>query len=217
MSPAPQLPATALSDEAIAQALTPFKVSVSPPLAGSIRKYIDLLVLWNEKVNLTSITSPREILHRHFAESMFAAAAVPIERGRLADVGSGAGFPGLALKLLVPDLEVFLIESVMKKATFLLEVIRQLNLKDVKVVVSRFEDLRDTLAPLDFICARALGDHGQLLDWARYNLNIAGKVALWLGSEEAKRIAATPRWTWRDPIAVPESLRRCLLLGALCT
>src|SRR6266851_4751312 len=173
-----------LSDEAIAQALALFNVAFTPALAESVRKYTDLLLLWNHKVNLTSITNPREVLARHFGESLFAASAVPIPTGRLADVGSGAGFPGLALKLLVPDLEVFLIESVMKKATFLLEVVRQLNLTGVKVVVSRYEDLRDTLAPLDFICARALGDHGQLLDWARYNLNLAGKVVLWLGADE---------------------------------
>jgi 16S rRNA (guanine527-N7)-methyltransferase len=209
---APSSPA--LSDEAIAQALAPFNVAASTGLVDSVRKYTDLLLLWNQKVNLTSITGPSEILARHFGESLFAASAVPISAGRLADVGAGAGFPGLALKLLVPDLEVFLIESVMKKATFLLEVVRQLNLTGVKVVVSRYEDLRDTLAPLDFICARALGDHGQLLDWARYNLNVSGKVVLWLGSEESKRIAALPAWTWRDTIVIPDSLHRCLLIGS---
>lgn len=204
----------ALSDEAIAQALAPFNVAATPALADSIRKYADLLLLWNHKVNLTSITDPREVLSRHFGESLFAASAVPISAGRLADVGSGAGFPGLALKLLVSDLEVFLIESVMKKATFLLEVVRQLDLTGVKVVVSRYEDLRDTLAPLDFICARALGDHGQLLDWARYNINLSGKVVLWLGPEESKRISALPSWTWRDPVSIPNSLRRSLLIGS---
>src|SRR5260370_8789673 len=110
-----------LSDGAIAKALTPFNVGPSATLADSIRKYADLLLLWNHKVNLTSITNPREILARHFGESLFAASAVPISAGRLADVGSGAGFPGLALKLFVPDLEVFLVESVMKTATFLLQ------------------------------------------------------------------------------------------------
>src|SRR5260370_24023209 len=180
MPRAPKPPGPALTDEAIATALLPFKVHVTPGFASSTRKYIDLLLLWNHKVNLTSITDPEEILRRHFGESMFAAHSAFIETGRLADVGSGAGFPGLALKLLAPDLEVFLIESVMKKATFLLEVVRHLNLTGVKVVVSRFEDLRDTLAPLDFICARALGDHYQLLDWAKYNINIGGQVVLWL-------------------------------------
>ena len=206
-----------LSGEAIAQALAPFKVTVTPGLEDSIRKYIDLLLLWNKKVNLTTITNPEAVLRRHFGESMFAASAIPISAGRLADIGSGAGFPGLALKLLIPDLEVFLIESVMRKATFLLEVIRQLNLTGVKVVVSRFEDLRDTLAPLDFICSRALGDHGQLLFWSKFNLNIAGKVVLWLGANDAKRIASLPDWTWHEPIAVPDSLHRCLLVSTLRT
>src|SRR5437899_9004338 len=214
MRRAPTPPGPTLTDEAIATALLPFRVHVTPVLASSIRKYIDLLLLWNHKVNLTSIADPEEILRRHFGESMFAAHSAFIETGRLADVGSGAGFPGLALKLLAPDLEVFLIESVMKKAAFLLEVVRQLNLTGVKVVVSRFEDLRDTLAPLDFICARALGDHGQLLDWARYNLNLAGKVVLWLGAEEAQRISALPAWTWREPVAIPDSLRRFLLISS---
>src|SRR5258708_1164186 len=214
MSRAPKPPGPTLTDDAIAAALLPFKVHVTPGLASSIRKYIDLLLLWNHKVNLTSITDPEEILRRHFGESMFAAHSAFIETGRLADVGSGAGFPGLALKLLVPDLEVFLIESVMKKATFLLEVVRQLNLTGVKVVVSRYEDLRDTLAPLDFICARAVGDHGQLSDWARYNLNLAGKVVLWLGADETKRISALGDWTWRDPVSIPNSLRRCLLISS---
>ncbi|HEX9222599.1 MAG TPA: 16S rRNA (guanine(527)-N(7))-methyltransferase RsmG [Candidatus Acidoferrales bacterium] len=213
MPRAPKPPGPTLTDEAIATALLPFKVHVTPGLASSIRKYIDLLLLWNHKVNLTSITDPEEILRRHFGESMFAAHSVFIETGRLADVGSGAGFPGLALKLLAPDLEVFLIESVMKKAAFLLEVVRHLNLTGVKVVVSRFEELRDTLAPLDFICARALGDHHQLLDWAKYNLNIGGQVVLWLGVEDARHVTALPGWTWREPIPIPESLRRSLMVG----
>src|SRR6266852_5283326 len=161
MPRAPKPPGPTLTDDAIAAALLPFKVQVTPGLASSIRKYIDLLLLWNHKVNLTSITDPEEILRRHFGESMFAAHSAFVETGRLADVGSGAGFPGLALKLLAPDLEVFLIESVMKKAPFLLEVVRHLNLPGVKVVVSRFEDLRDTLAPLDFICPLAPYRRGQ--------------------------------------------------------
>ncbi len=214
MPSAPKPPASALSDEAIARALGPFQVSMSRQLAISIRKYIDLLMLWNHRINLTSITNPGEILRRHFGESMFAASSIPISRGRLADVGSGAGFPGLALKLLIPELEVFLIESVTKKATFLLEVVRQLDLTGINVVVNRFEDLRDTLAPLDFICERAVGDHGQLLYWAKFNLNIGGKVVLWLGTEDAKRIATFPEWTWNEPIAIPGSLRRCLVIGS---
>lgn len=172
-----------LSNEVIISTLAKFKVTVTPDQIRAIREYIDLLLLWNQKISLTSITDPLEILSRHFGESMFAAHAIPDLHGRLADVGSGPGFPGLALKIIRPDLEVFVIESVIKKATFLAEVSRHLNLTGVKVVVSRFEDLADDLAPLDFICARALGNRNSLLQWAIPNLNIDGRVVLWLGSE----------------------------------
>lgn len=185
----PSPAARQLSDQTIASTLATFQVSATPELCQSIRDYVDLLLLWNQKVNLTTITDPLEILSRHFGESMFAASVVPSLHGRLADVGSGAGFPGLALKILCPDLEVFLIESVMKKATFLAEVVRHLGLSNVKVVVSRFEDLRDDLAHLDYICARALGERHALLAWASLNLNIGGQVLLWLGAEEAQQLS----------------------------
>src|SRR5712691_10194816 len=111
MPRAPKPPGSTLTDEAIATALLPFKVHVTPGLASSIRKYIDLLLLWNHNINLTSITDPEDILRRQFGDSIFAAHSVFIETCRLADVGSLSGFPCLSLKLLAPDLEVFLIES----------------------------------------------------------------------------------------------------------
>lgn len=172
-----------LSNQTIISTLAKFHVSANAGICDQIREYTDLLLLWNQKVSLTTIIDPLEILTRHFGESMFAVHAIPTLDGRLADVGSGPGFPGLALKILRPSLEVFLIESVMKKATFLAEATRHLGLSNVKVVVGRFEDLADDLAPLDFICARALGDRDTMLAWATHNLNLQGKVVLWLGAD----------------------------------
>lgn len=203
-----------LSDESLHKALGAYGIEPSRLLLDQIREYLRLLVIWNEKVSLTAITHPLDILHRHFGESMFAAGAVPIESGRLADVGSGAGFPGMALKLIRPELEVFLIESNVKKAMFLAEVTRQLDLSGVKVVVNRFEDLADTLAPIDFVCSRALGSFRELLDWSGHTIHPKGKVAFWVGSEDAKKISADSRWTWREPIPIPASLRRCILVGS---
>jgi len=93
---------------------------------------------------LTAIRDPLEILYRHFCESMYAAGAVPLETGRLADVGSGGGFPGLPLKILRPDLQVFLVESNVKKATFLAEVIRGLATSP-----ETFATVRDLALQLD--------------------------------------------------------------------
>jgi 16S rRNA (guanine527-N7)-methyltransferase len=134
-----------------------------------------VLLAWNEKVNLTAIRDPLEVLYRHFCECMYAAVAVPLQAGRLADVGSGAGFPGLALKIVRPELQVFLIESNVKKATFLAEVVRELQLADTRVLVSRYEELGEEITPLDFVCSRALGEFDKFLSWARSDRVAAGQ------------------------------------------
>src|SRR5881275_2887369 len=111
----------------IRRALLEFKIPSFDDQVLQIQQYIRILLVWNEKVNLTAIRDPLEILYRHFCESMFAAVAVPLVAGRLADVGSGGGFPGLPLRIFRPELQVLLIESNIKKATFLAEVVRELN------------------------------------------------------------------------------------------
>ncbi|MGH9403017.1 MAG: 16S rRNA (guanine(527)-N(7))-methyltransferase RsmG, partial [Terriglobia bacterium] len=85
--------------------------------------YLGLLLRWNEKINLTAIRTPEECVTRHFAESLFLARHEQLN-GRLLDIGSGAGFPGLALKVAVPELAVTLLEPVAKKRAFLKEVVR---------------------------------------------------------------------------------------------
>src|SRR6202795_2719828 len=100
-----------LSTETIRSALGEFQVLVSDSQVLQIQLYIDILLTWNEKMNLTAIRDPLEILNRHFCECMYAASAVPVEDGRLADVGSGGGFPGLPLKIIRPELQVMLIEA----------------------------------------------------------------------------------------------------------
>jgi 16S rRNA (guanine527-N7)-methyltransferase len=198
---------------AIHRAMGEFQLAVNDRQVMQIQQYMRLLLIWNGKINLTAIRDPLEILYRHFCESMYAAKVVPVENGRLADVGSGGGFPGLPLKILRPDLQLFLIESSVKKATFLAEVIRDLELTDARVLVSRYEELSEEVAPLDFVCSRALGDFHSFLDWAGSH-NIASKqVILWIGERDLKEVQAVPGWDWRDPIPVPHSLRRLLLVG----
>src|SRR5271165_4190419 len=138
----------ALSKETILRALGEFQLPASDAQVLQIQQYMKLLLTWNEKINLTAIRDPLEILYRHFCECMYAATAVPVENGRLADVGSGAGFPGIPLKIIRPELQTFLIESNMKKATFLAEVLRTIELPDTKVIVSRYEEVGEDVAPL---------------------------------------------------------------------
>jgi 16S rRNA (guanine527-N7)-methyltransferase len=206
-SPAP--PSTA----AIVRALSEFQLTVNDVQVLQIQQYIRILLHWNEKVNLTAIRDPLEILYRHFCESMHAAVAVPVENGRLADVGSGGGFPGLPLKIIRPDLRVFLVESNLKKATFLAEVIRELGLNDTQVLVRRYEELHEEIAPLDYVCSRALGEFPAFLDWARSQQIAAKQVILWIGARDLPEIHKIRTWEWREPIQVPHSLRRLLLVG----
>ena len=117
-----------ISERAIQRAAGEFQLTLNDKQVQQIQQYTKLLLTWNEKVNLTAIRDPLEILYRHFCESMFGASLLPVENCRLADVGSGGGFPGIPLKIIRPDLQVFLIESNLKKATFLAEVVRDLQI-----------------------------------------------------------------------------------------
>jgi 16S rRNA (guanine527-N7)-methyltransferase len=198
----------------IRRALEEFKLPAYDDQILQIQQYIKILLAWNDKVNLTAIRDPLEILYRHFCETMFAGISVPIERGRLADAGSGGGFPGLPLKIMLPGLQVFLIESNLKKATFLAEVIRELGLRDAQVLVRRYEELGEEIAPLDYVCARALGEFATFLDWAHSERLAAKEVILWIGANDLGEIQKIQTWQWREPIPVPNSLRRLLLAGA---
>jgi len=121
-----------VSAEVIRRALQGFQVRADDQQIALIQRYMAILMRWNDKLNLTAIRDPLEILNRHFCESMFAGTAIPIDSGgRLADIGTGAGFPGIPLKILRPELELFLVESNIKKGTFLAEVLRDLELPGV--------------------------------------------------------------------------------------
>jgi 16S rRNA (guanine527-N7)-methyltransferase len=202
-----------LSADLIGKALREFQLEATPVQVAAIQRYMAMLLAWNEKINLTAIRDPLEVLYRHFCESMYAAVAVPLQTGRLADVGSGGGFPGLALKIACPELQVVLIESNVKKATFLAEVVRELGFSDTQVLVSRYEELGEEIAPLNFVCSRALGEFAKFLSWARSERVAAERAILWLGGRDIEEVKKISGWSWKEPIAIPHSLQRFLLVG----
>jgi 16S rRNA (guanine527-N7)-methyltransferase len=204
-----------ISSTSIAEWLAPYGATLTDIQMEQVQKYIALLVLWNQKISLTSIENPQEIVARHFGESFFGAKFVENPRCRLADVGSGAGFPGLALKIFLPELQVSLIEQDTRKATFLNEVIRALGLQDTRVFRTSYEAIPPEIEPFDVIAARALGDYRSLLNWAGPRLSSCGQVLLWLGAEDAVRLSHFPGWQWRLPHALPESKNRVLLSGSI--
>jgi len=205
--------AVPLPADIIRRSLGRFQISVNDRQVALIQQYMKILAQWNERLNLTAIRDPLEILYRHFCESMFAAAAIPINSGRLADIGTGAGFPGIPLKIIRPELELFLVESNIKKGTFLAEVLRDLELSNAKVLISRYQELSEELAPIDYVCARAVGEYGPFLNWAAAAQLSASRLVLWVGGRDLDEIQKSAEWQWREPISVPESLRRFILVG----
>jgi 16S rRNA (guanine527-N7)-methyltransferase len=207
---------TTLSASEISNALEPYGATIGPATADKIRAYIALLLKWNRSISLTTVTDPAEIIKFHFGESVFAASALKLAESRLADVGAGAGFPGLPLALAVPSLEVTLIESNTKKCAFLSEVIRGLKPPNATVFRGRMEEFPHGSANFDFITARALGQFDDLLKWSLTHLASGGKVVLWLGDDDARELSRAPGWTWGGPVLIPGSKRRYLLVGSLC-
>jgi 16S rRNA (guanine527-N7)-methyltransferase len=203
-----------LSLPEIANALSPY---VNEPLAGAqltkIAAYMKLLKKWNQTIPLTSLEEDSEIVARHFGESIFAGRFLAFESGRHADVGSGAGFPGLPLKIAFTALRVTLLEPNLKKCAFLREVREALALESVEVVRSTYEDFAAPPEPFDFICSRALGGYRRLLQWSRQALNPSGRVILWLGVDDSTSISRLEGWSWQLPVNIPESKRRVLLIG----
>jgi 16S rRNA (guanine527-N7)-methyltransferase len=202
-----------LSNEVIARELRPYGAIASARLCDQIRIYVDLLLRWNQRSSLTTVTDPEGIVRFHFGESLLAVPAVPIRHGRLADVGSGAGFPAVPIRMVSEDLNVILIESNQKKATFLSEIVRELQLSNVDVRRSRMEDIDFASDTVDFVTARALGIDDEFLDWSRRALNPDGSVVLWLGEESAREVSRDASWKWADSIRIPQSERRVVLQG----
>ena len=103
-------------------------------------KYYNLLIEWNEKINLTAITEEKEVIYKHFLDSVYGAKYIP-QNAKIVDIGVGAGFPSIPLKIIRPDLNFVLIDSLNKRINFLNEVINELKLTNVTAIHARCEDL----------------------------------------------------------------------------
>lgn len=208
-----------LDRNAVRKLLGPFDVTLTDDNVDKLLKYLDLLLRWNKKINLTAIRTPEECITRHFGESFFLSRVVPVN-GRLLDIGSGAGFPGLALKLLVPDLEIVLLEPVSKKRAFLKEVSRACSMSSVSVLGSRIQDFLDqeSVHSFDLVTIRALGGLKSAVLAAAHLIKHDGRLCLWVGARQLDEIQRTDSGLrWREPVPIPLSLERYILAGGLET
>lgn len=157
-----------------------FGIYLSPTQLDQFRTYESLLLEWNERISLTAIREPREIRIRHFLDSLACVTATGNLTGRsLIDIGSGAGFPGLPLKILFPDLILTLVDSVAKKGRFLEIVVAELGLRNVSVLVERAEVLGQDPAlreRFDWAVGRAVAELRVLVEYLLPLCRIGGHV-----------------------------------------
>jgi 16S rRNA (guanine527-N7)-methyltransferase len=216
MTRQPTVSSTKMNKDRIAELLAPFTGSalLSDSQLEAIHAYLDLLLRWNAKLNLTAIRDPEVVVTRHFGESLFAARQLfpaADSRETAIDVGSGAGFPGLPLKLWSSYLHLTLIESNQRKATFLREVVRALNLDSVSVLTERAESVS---LSADLVTFRAVEHFERIMPIAFNLVGPQGIIAVLVGSEQVGLTYATlSNVDWKAPIPIPLSKSRILLVG----
>lgn len=181
----------------LAQWAAAFGIPLSPAQLAQFAAYEALLLEWNERISLTSIRQPRAIRIRHFLDSLTCATATgPLDDQALIDVGSGAGFPGLPLKILYPRLRLTLVDSVAKKARFLEVVAADLGFNDVTVIADRVETLGREPAmreQYDWAVGRAVAEMRVLAEYLLPFCRVGGRLLAQKGESAAAEVAAAAR------------------------
>lgn len=144
----------------------------------SLRRYYELLVEWNQKMNLTALTEPEDVALKHFCDSilLLSYADIPLNSS-LIDVGTGAGFPSLPIKIVRPDIKLCLLDSLNKRLIFLQEVVNELNLNDVQIVHARAEDgarKKELREKFDFATSRAVAQLNVLSEYCLPYVKVGG-------------------------------------------
>ena len=178
--------------------------SLSHDEVVQLYNHYSLLDRWNKKMNLTSVAPGEEAVIRHYCESLFFAAHLENSASSIADIGSGAGFPGVPIAILQPTRKVTLVESNQRKAVFLREATR--SLANVSVVAQRAEELSSVF---DSLVARAVNPKEIVALIPR----LAPKIGLMLGEDDFLELRSAKHIAWSEPIRLPWGDRRICVYG----
>ena len=168
-------------------------VELSQEVLQQAETYYRLLSQWNRKINLTSLSKPEEVITYHFVESFFASLHMSDSPSLWADVGSGAGFPAIPIKMLCPRLKLYLIEPHHKKVHFLKEVVRRLGLPEVwpmAMTLQEFQSCLPSPGRFRYISSRAWGALPQLINFSRQKLEPEGRMLLFTGNKGSHALAS---------------------------
>ena len=174
-------------------------IELSPAQINQLEQHYNLLIKWNKVLNLTSVRKVKEIVERHYCESIFMGLHLPAGALTVGDVGSGAGFPGIPIGILRPECKVSLIESHQRKCVFLREATREL--KNVQVLPIRVEDVDEAF---DWVVCRAV-----LLSKIEKPVSALSALIAILGTERP----SDSRFTWNTPVQLPWGRQKYLWLG----
>ena len=178
------------------------KIGITPTKdqLQKLEKFYQLLIEWNQKINLTRITEKEEVYLKHFYDSLTIAKEINLSKvNTLCDIGTGAGFPGLILKIFYPNLEVTLVDSLLKRVNYLNNLIDSLHLTNIKAYHIRAEDLIKKGKKFDIVTARAVASLPKLLLWTMPLVNQNGSFLAMKGNVEeelnlAKDIMKKNNW-----------------------
>jgi len=202
------MPVPAWFAEVFERELRPW-LSLSSGQVSQLHTHYALLERWNDKMNLTSVEPGVELVVRHYCESLLLGASLPIQGAvRIADIGSGAGFPGVPVAVLRPECTVALVESVQRKAVFLREATRHLS--NIEVIARRAEDLD---SGFDWVISRAVNPGELLKNIPRLTRN----VGLLIGEGSFLELKTRSTIAWREPVRVPWGDRKLIVVGRCST
>jgi len=191
-------------EDLLASVLSSLAINLSAQQVNQLSFHYRMLMQWNQKMNLSAIRDPEEVVRRHFGESLFLAKSLPDAVSTLVDVGSGAGFPGVPVAVYQPNLHVTLIESIAKKATFLREATREL--RNVRVLNARVETLEEQF---DWVALRAVAPASLLPRLTE----LAPNLALLVTHRAVAELQHNTEIFWESPQPLPWSQGRVLLIG----
>lgn len=173
--------------------LNTLNITLNDQQISQFVNYFDLLVDWNSRMNLTSITEFDQVLKKHFVDSISLLSYESISSSsKIIDVGTGAGFPGIPLKILLPDTEIVLMDSLNKRITFLNEVISNLNLKNICAIHSRAEDLsrnNNHREAYDYCVSRAVANLSTLSEYCLPFVKLGGKFISYKSGDYDKELS----------------------------
>lgn len=187
--------------------------ALTPEKYDQLARYLRLLYRWNAKMNLTAVRDPRIFASMHLLECLICGEMLPSSAATALDIGSGAGLPGIPVQICRPDLQVTLVESQLKKASFLREAARELRLPQLKVYAGRVEDM-PAVECFDVVTLRAVDSMRTALLAAFPRIGVSGTCVILTSNRELPRVRELlPEIKWDSPLPISGTSQRVILMG----